>query len=150
MLQTGSACVNVVGWPGLRSTRLCWRKWRLYSLNPDDYATNPLFVPSKEIRFLNEFFLYVLEDLHTCSAAGASTSESARDSVTCVVGRRRCGRAYTRAGRHRQQSGAFADHELGDIANSGSGVGRTPSKTSRLQSAPRVCQVRQRTKVYSH
>jgi hypothetical protein len=27
-LQTGSACVNAVGWPGLRSTKLCWRNVR--------------------------------------------------------------------------------------------------------------------------
>jgi hypothetical protein len=39
-----------------------------YSLKPDDYATKPLFVASKENRFLNEFFLYVLEDLHTCQS----------------------------------------------------------------------------------
>jgi hypothetical protein len=32
----------------------------------------PHFAPSNEIRFLNEFFRYVLEDLHTCGAAGAS------------------------------------------------------------------------------
>ena len=42
-----------------------------YSLKPDDYATKPLFVASKENRFLNEFFLYVLEDLHTCQSLGA-------------------------------------------------------------------------------
>jgi hypothetical protein len=29
------------------------------------------FVASKENRFLNEFFLYVLEDLHTCQSLGA-------------------------------------------------------------------------------
>ncbi len=37
------------------------------------HATKPLFVPSKETRFLDEFFLYVLEGLYTCGAAGAST-----------------------------------------------------------------------------
>ena len=42
-----------------------------YSLKPDDYATKPLYVASKENRFLNEFFLYVLEDLHTCQGLGA-------------------------------------------------------------------------------
>jgi hypothetical protein len=42
-----------------------------YSLKPDDYETKPLFVASKENRFLNEFFLYVLEDLHTCQSLGA-------------------------------------------------------------------------------
>jgi hypothetical protein len=42
-----------------------------YSLKPEDYATKPLFVASKENRFLNEFFLYVLEDLHTCQSLGA-------------------------------------------------------------------------------
>jgi hypothetical protein len=42
-----------------------------YSLKPEDYATKPLFVASKENRFLNQFFLYVLEDLHTCQSLGA-------------------------------------------------------------------------------
>ena len=42
-----------------------------YSLEPEDYATKPLFVASKENRLLNEFFLYVLEDLHTCQSLGA-------------------------------------------------------------------------------
>ena len=42
-----------------------------YSLKPDDYETKPLFVASKENRLLNEFFLYVLEDLHTCQSLGA-------------------------------------------------------------------------------
>jgi hypothetical protein len=42
-----------------------------YSLKPEDYATKPLFVASKENRLLNEFFLYVLEDLHTCQSLGA-------------------------------------------------------------------------------
>jgi hypothetical protein len=37
-----------------------------YSIMPKDYANKPLFVSSKENRFLNEFFLYVLGDLHTC------------------------------------------------------------------------------------
>ncbi len=40
-------------------------------LKPEDYATKPLFVASKENRFLNEFFLYVLEDLHICQSLGA-------------------------------------------------------------------------------
>jgi hypothetical protein len=42
-----------------------------YSLKPEDYATKPLFVASKENTLLNEFFLYVLEDLHTCQSLGA-------------------------------------------------------------------------------
>ncbi len=42
-----------------------------YSLKPEDYETKPLFVASKENRFLNQFFLYVLEDLHTCQSLGA-------------------------------------------------------------------------------
>ena len=41
-----------------------------YSLKPENYATKPLFVASKENRFLKEFFLYVLEDLHTCQGLG--------------------------------------------------------------------------------
>ena len=41
-----------------------------YSIKPEDYATKPLFVASKENRLLNEFFLYVLEDLHTCQSLG--------------------------------------------------------------------------------
>ena len=48
-----------------------------YSLKPDDYATKPLYVASKENRFLNEFFLYVLEDLHTCQSLGALQFTSA-------------------------------------------------------------------------
>ncbi len=35
-----------------------------YSLKPEDYANKPLFLASKENRLLNEFFLYILEDLH--------------------------------------------------------------------------------------
>jgi len=31
-----------------------------HSLKPKDYATKPLFVASKDNRFLNDFFLYVL------------------------------------------------------------------------------------------
>ena len=42
-----------------------------YSLKPGDYATKPLFVASKDNRFLNEFFLYVLDDLHSCQSLGA-------------------------------------------------------------------------------
>ncbi len=42
-----------------------------YSLKPEDYATKPLFVASKENQFLNDFCLYVLEDLHTCQSLGA-------------------------------------------------------------------------------
>ena len=42
-----------------------------YSLKPEDYVTKPLFVASKENQFLNMFFLYVLEDLHTCQSLGA-------------------------------------------------------------------------------
>jgi hypothetical protein len=41
-----------------------------YSIKPEDYATKPLFVALKENRLLNEFFLYVLEDLHTCQGLG--------------------------------------------------------------------------------
>ena len=37
----------------------------------EDYANKPLFLASKENRFLNEFFLYILEDLHTCQSLGA-------------------------------------------------------------------------------
>ncbi len=42
-----------------------------YSLKPADYATKPLFVASKDNTLLNEFFLYALEDLHTCQSLGA-------------------------------------------------------------------------------
>ncbi len=42
-----------------------------YSLKPEDYANKPLFLASKENRFLNKFFLYILEDLHTCQSLGA-------------------------------------------------------------------------------
>ena len=39
-----------------------------YSLKPEDYANKPLFLASKENRFLSEFFLCILEDLHTCQS----------------------------------------------------------------------------------
>jgi hypothetical protein len=42
-----------------------------YSLKPEDYVNKPLFLASKENRFLNKFFLYILEDLHTCQSRGA-------------------------------------------------------------------------------
>ena len=42
-----------------------------YSLKPEDYVNKPLFLASKENRFLNEFFMYILEDLHTCQSLGA-------------------------------------------------------------------------------
>ncbi len=48
-----------------------------YSVQPEDYVSKPIFVALKGNRLLNEFFLYVLEDHHTCGAAwcvaGAST-----------------------------------------------------------------------------
>jgi hypothetical protein len=44
----------------------------VYSIAPEDYAKGlPLFVSIKQNRLLNEFFLYVLEDLHTCQGLGA-------------------------------------------------------------------------------
>jgi hypothetical protein len=42
-----------------------------YSLKPEDYATKPLFLASKEDTLLNECFLYALEELHTCQSLGA-------------------------------------------------------------------------------
>jgi hypothetical protein len=36
-----------------------------YSIAAEDYEALPLFAPIKENRLLNEFFLYVLEDLHS-------------------------------------------------------------------------------------
>jgi hypothetical protein len=43
-----------------------------YSIAPKDYDKDlPLFVAIKENRLLNEFFLYVLEDLHTGQGLGA-------------------------------------------------------------------------------
>jgi hypothetical protein len=43
-----------------------------YSIAPEDYDKDlPLFVATKENRLLNEFFLYVLEDLHTSQGLGA-------------------------------------------------------------------------------
>ncbi len=36
-----------------------------HSIKPEDYATKPLSVASKENQLRNEFFLYVLGDLHT-------------------------------------------------------------------------------------
>jgi hypothetical protein len=41
-----------------------------YSIKPEDYATKPLFVASKENQLLNELFLYVLEDPHTGQGPG--------------------------------------------------------------------------------
>ena len=44
----------------------------MYSIAPEDYDKDlPLFVAIKENRLLNEFFLYVLEDLHTGQGLGA-------------------------------------------------------------------------------
>ena len=37
-----------------------------YSIDPNDYQKMPLYAPSGENKLLNEFFLYVLEDCHTC------------------------------------------------------------------------------------
>jgi hypothetical protein len=43
-----------------------------YSIAPEDYNKDlPLFVAIKENRLLNEFFLYVLEDLHTTQGLSA-------------------------------------------------------------------------------
>jgi hypothetical protein len=43
-----------------------------YSIAPEDYDKDlPLFVAIKENRLLNEFFLFVLEDLHTSQGLGA-------------------------------------------------------------------------------
>jgi hypothetical protein len=54
-----------------------------YNLKPEDYANKPLFLASKEKRFLNEFFLYTLEDLHTCRAAPMqSDDEDAAELIT--------------------------------------------------------------------
>ena len=50
----------------------------MYSIAPEDYAKGlPLFVSIKQNRLLNEFFLYVLEDLHTCQGLGALKFTSA-------------------------------------------------------------------------
>ena len=44
----------------------------MYSIAPEDYTAGlPLFVAIKENRLLNEFFLYVLEELHTGQGLGA-------------------------------------------------------------------------------
>jgi hypothetical protein len=48
-----------------------------YSIKAEDYETKPLFVSSEENRLLNEFFLYVLEDLHTTQGLGALQFTSA-------------------------------------------------------------------------
>jgi hypothetical protein len=42
-----------------------------YSIAAEHHEALPLFVPIKENRLLNEFFLYVLEDLHTTQGLGA-------------------------------------------------------------------------------
>jgi hypothetical protein len=78
ILQTGSACINAVGWPGLRSTKHCWRKWRLNSITPEDYATK--LSPRRRYDFLTSSS-YVLEDLHTCGAAQAGASTPARETA---------------------------------------------------------------------
>ena len=44
---------------------------------PENYATKPLFAASAENRLLNEFFLYVLQDLHT--AQGLSSLQFTSD-----------------------------------------------------------------------
>ncbi len=48
-----------------------------YSIAAEDYKALPLFVPIKENKLLNEFFLYVLEDLHTTQGLGALKFTSA-------------------------------------------------------------------------
>jgi hypothetical protein len=49
-----------------------------YSIAPEDYNKDlPLFVAIKENRLLNEFFLYVLEDLHTTQGLSALKFTSA-------------------------------------------------------------------------
>jgi hypothetical protein len=52
-----------------------------YSIKAEDYETKPLFVASKENRLLNEFFLYVLEDLHTTQGLGALQFTSADPAI---------------------------------------------------------------------
>jgi hypothetical protein len=182
-----------------------------YSLKPEDYATKPLFVASKENRFLNEFFLCrsvlqghsqiscvcddqytaTLERLETgdeefklyltqktqgwfrrwgcpCTSAAASASspapgaapgaapggagastpakDTARQTKRVVLLSSR--RSGATAIRRRHQPCPWTP---GDVAIAGPGVGHTPSKTSRVQSAaflssptssstPRLCQ----------
>jgi hypothetical protein len=48
-----------------------------YNIKAEDYETKPLFVFSKESRLLNEFFLYVLEDLNTSQSLSALQFTSA-------------------------------------------------------------------------
>ena len=61
-----------------------------YSLKPEDYATKPLFVASKENQLLNEFFLYVLEDFHTCQSLAHCSSP-----VTILPWSRTLSRVFT-------------------------------------------------------
>ncbi len=61
-----------------------------YSLKPEDYVNKPLFLASKnsvENRFLNEFFLYILEGLTPAralepSAPMPSDDEDAAELIT--------------------------------------------------------------------
>ncbi len=48
-----------------------------YSIKAEDYETKPLYVSSKENQLLNEFFLYMLEDLHTSHSLSALRFTSA-------------------------------------------------------------------------
>jgi hypothetical protein len=44
-----------------------------FRIKPEDYATKPLLVASKENQLLNEFFLYLLEgSSHSISEPGGS------------------------------------------------------------------------------
>jgi hypothetical protein len=51
-----------------------------YSIAPEYYNKDlPLFVAIKENRLLNEFFLYVLEDLHTVTSQGLGALQFTSD-----------------------------------------------------------------------
>ncbi len=74
--------------------------------------------------------------------------DSSASPGTVSVGRRGCFRLHRGGGRRR--SGVIANRELGNVATRWQGVGHTPSKTSRLQPAPFIGQVRLCKRVHSN
>jgi hypothetical protein len=178
-----------------------------YSIAPEDYDKDlPLFVAIKENRLLNEFFLYVLEDLHTSQGLGAlqftsDETEFVKETVervyplipaTPTALQMPATRAFSRqlvayiaaflptvrssdsrisavcddqysatlamleetadeifkAYMTRKTQGWFRG--WGCDAAAATGVGHTPSKTSRFQPAPLIGQARLCWRVYSH
>ena len=56
-----------------------------YSIKPVDYPLKPLYAPHANNRLLNEFFLYVLHDVHTWQGLGALRFASEDPEVVKLV-----------------------------------------------------------------